>query len=328
MATAVAGTQATQAIAVAQLHVGEVVPNSNWCANFVSQVYKEAGLSSFFSATGSVPTLVGEFTGKTSKNITSAQPGDLIVFGDNEHVMLYEGSGKVIGTATDTSTNISRVIETDWNNVYTNSGAKGPSLVIHTNLDNSDPTIKHTLANFISISDSADFGSPTAAANNYFQGIAKWLNPNAPDVVNYQDALNANYGQYPPYWSTEQLDFLKQVDSTTPINQITVPDTIANDMQATLKTSGFQNLWGGQDPTQGQGFNSPIGDLTGAAGLIGNATDVLGKLTNASNWLHLGAMLVGVGLIGFGMVVIARDLGETGPQGLVSPMPIILKEGS
>jgi len=54
MATAVAGTQATQAIAVAQLHVGEVVPNSNWCANFVSQVYKEAGLSSFFSATGSV----------------------------------------------------------------------------------------------------------------------------------------------------------------------------------------------------------------------------------------------------------------------------------
>jgi len=39
-------------------------------------------------------------------------------------------------------------------------------------------------------------------------------------------------------------------------------------------------------------------------------------------------MLVGVGLIGFGMVVIARDLGETGPQGLVSPMPIILKEGS
>ena len=323
MADTVTGTQASTAIAVAQLHVGEQVPNSNWCANFVSQVYKEAGLSSIFSSTASVPNLVGQFTGKTSTNITSAQPGDLIVFGSNEHVMMYEGNGLVIGTATDVSTGISKVIETDWNNVYTDSGAKGPSMVIHTNLDNSDPTKNHTLANFIAISDSADYGSATAAANNYFQGVAKWLNPNAPDVVNYQDALNANYNGN--YWSQEQLDFLKQVDSKTPINEIQVPDTIANAMQATLKTSGFQNLWGGQDPTQGQGFNSPIGDLTGG---ISDLVTIAGKLTNASNWLHLGAMLVGVGLVGFGMVVVARDLGETGPQGLVSPMPIILKDGA
>jgi hypothetical protein len=61
--------------------------------------------------------------------------------------------------------------------------------------------------------------------------------------------------------------------------------------------------------------------LTAIAGL-------LGKFTNPANWLHLGAMLIGVGLVGFGLYMGSKDLGESGPQGLVSPMPIILKEGA
>lgn len=319
-ATGTTGTQASQTIDIARLSLGATQKDANQCANFVSQVFKDAGLSSVFKSTGYVPTLVNESAGKTSTDILSAQPGDLIVFGKNEHVMLYEGAGKVIGTST-LSSGVTKVLETDWNNVYTASGAKGPTLVIHTNLDNSAPTTK-TLADFIRISDPADYGLPTVGANNYFQGVAKWLNPNAPNVVNYQDALNANYGKN--YWTREQFDFLKQVDSATPINQIAVPDAIANDMQATLKTSGFQNLWGGVDPTQGKPIVAPS-DIAGALGGLG---DILGKLTNAVNWLHIGAMILGVGLVGFGLWTVTKDLNETGPQGLVSPMPIILKEGA
>src|ERR1035437_183432 len=65
----------------------------------------------------------------------------------------------------------------------------------------------------------------------------------------------------------------------------------------------------------------PTDPLTQIAG-------ILGKLTNPSNWLHLGAMLAGVALVGFGIYIGSKDLSETGPQGLVSPMPIILKEGA
>src|ERR1035437_4149187 len=250
------GTQASTVVDIAKLHVGETVPNSIWCANFVSQVYKEAGLSSVFKASGWVPTLVSQAAGKTSTDINSAQPGDLIVFGNNEHVMLYEGKGLVIGTATNVSTHVSSVIETDWNTVYTDSGAKGPKLVIHTNLDGSTPT-GHTLADFLKISDPADFGLPTVAANNYFRGIAKWLNPVSPDVTTYQDALKANTDYGGKLWTAEQMAFLQQVDSNTPINQIPVSDNIANAMQATLKTSGFQNLWGGVDTTQGKPIVAP-----------------------------------------------------------------------
>ena len=330
------GTQANQAIAAAQARLGQTVPNSTWCANFISEVYKSAGLSSVFSATGYVPTLVGQFSGKTSTDITTAKPGDLIVFGNNEHVMLYEGSSTVIGTATNVSTGVSTVIETNWSNVYTDSGAKGPSLVLHTNLDNSAPATSKTLYDFLKISNPADLGLPTVSANNYFSGVAQWLSPGSPAVSSYQDAVNTNSssdarlqdvlqggpGNNGAFWTPEQMAFLKQVDSNTPINQVTVPDTIATTMASTLKLSGFQNLWGGQDPTQGQGVNVPgLGDVTGLA-------TALGKLTNPVNWLHLGAMLVGVGLVGFGMWTVTKDLHETGPQGLVSPMPIMLKEGA
>src|ERR1035437_10643533 len=113
------GTQASQVVDIATLHIGETVPNSNWCANFVSQVYKEAGLSSVFKASGWVPTLVSQAAGKTTTNIMAAQPGDLIVFGNNEHVMIYAGNGHVIGTATSAATGVTKVVQTDMNSVFT-----------------------------------------------------------------------------------------------------------------------------------------------------------------------------------------------------------------
>jgi hypothetical protein len=312
--------KSTNAIATAQLHVGEVVPNSNWCAYFVSDVYKEAGLSSLFAATGYVPTLVSEFSGKTSKNITTAQPGDLIVFGNNEHVMMFEGGSTVIGTATDAS-GITRVVETNMNNVTTDSGAKGPSLVLHANLDGTLPAEK-TLYDFIKISDPADLGQPTAGANNYFSGVAAWLKPNAPHVSSYADAVSAKDSSGIPIWDPEELAFLKQVDSKTPINQLQVPDSLATAMASNLHLSGFQNLWGGQDTSQGQGVNVPgLGDITSIA-------NILGKFTNPANWLHAGAMVAGVGLIGFGAYAILRDVGTDSTTSAAPSMPVIIKEGA
>jgi hypothetical protein len=74
----------------------------------------------------------------------------------------------------------------------------------------------------------------------------------------------------------------------------------------------------------GQVVLGVAGDATG----LNQIAVLLGKFTNPSNWLHLGAMLAGVALVGFGMFTVARDLNETGPQGLVSPMPTILKQGA
>jgi hypothetical protein len=68
--------------------------------------------------------------------------------------------------------------------------------------------------------------------------------------------------------------------------------------------------------------------LTSIANTAAAAVGFLGKLTNPVNWLHIGAMLAGLGLVGFGLVMAARDLSSSGPEGMVNPMPIILKEGA
>jgi hypothetical protein len=75
-------------------------------------------------------------------------------------------------------------------------------------------------------------------------------------------------------------------------------------------------------------FTDPALKAAGDATGLGAIADILGKFTNPSNWLHLGAMLLGVGMVGFGVWTMTKDLNETGPQGLVSPMPIILKKGA
>ena len=289
------GAQANQAVAAAQSHLGETVPNSNWCANFVSQVFKEAGLASAFSASASVPTLVSEFSGKTSTNVTSAQPGDLIVFGNAEHVMMYEGSGQVIGTATEAS-GVTKVIETNWNNVYTDSGAIGPSMVLHTNLDSSG-TLSQTITDTMQ-TQTAVF----KIVQQYYIAGKTWDqlisdNPQANNQTINWPALATKLG----------------ATTTQPINLSQL--TILNGVETLVAG----NWWDGVVKTA-----QDAAQATGIAAVV----SALGKLTNPANWLHLGAMLAGVALVGFGMVVVARDLGETGPQGLVSPMPIILKEGS
>jgi hypothetical protein len=77
------------------------------------------------------------------------------------------------------------------------------------------------------------------------------------------------------------------------------------------------------------GFTTDVFDAIGKAlDPLAQIAAFLDKLTNPSNWLHIGAMFVGVGLVGFGLYLAARDISGSGPDGIVSPMPIILKEGA
>ena len=91
---------AQSVLAAATARLGEVT-NENACATFVSQVFKAAGAGSAFPFSGWVPTIVGSFSGaQISNDPQTAMPADLIVFGKNEHIAIYEGSGQVIGTGT------------------------------------------------------------------------------------------------------------------------------------------------------------------------------------------------------------------------------------
>jgi hypothetical protein len=112
----------------------------------------------------------------------------------------------------------------------------------------------------------------------------------------------------------------------SPENEATIISTLKPYLGKAWTDSSFvaaiNKIYKMMDP----GFD-PLG-IGGIAGAIGNIAGLLGKFTNPANWQHLGAMLIGVGLVGFGLYMGSKDLGESGPQGLVSPMPIILKEGA
>jgi hypothetical protein len=317
------GVQANTVIATAQSQIGTTVPNSNWCANFVSDVFKQAGFASAFSATGYVPTLVTEFAGKTSTDINSAQPGDLIVFGKNEHVMMYEGSGQVIGTLT--SGTRTTVQETSINNVITDSGAKGPSLVLHTNLDGSAPASFQTInANFgtyfkglASLPQSgytSDYIITNQDVNNWAEGM----------LETYSSPYNAGGGSYVggQGWTEASGKLFKAAAIASAMSYVGKPVSALPDQIAITNAPGYSGT--GPAPDLAVSLD-PLATLGNAAT---NIAGLLGKFTNPANWLHFGAMVIGVGLIGFGMWTVVGDLRETGPQGLVSPMPIILKEGA
>jgi cell wall-associated NlpC family hydrolase len=55
--------------------------------------------------------------------------------------------------------------------------------------------------------------------------------------------------------------------------------------------------------------------------------DAVGKLTNPANWLHVGAMILGVGMIGFGVYSGMKNINSDETPSAPS-MPIILKEGA
>jgi hypothetical protein len=117
----------------------------------------------------------------------------------------------------------------------------------------------------------------------------------------------------------------------TLLKDIPVLDNVANDMATNAGKKGFQNIWApipdlwqSTDTSQGK----PIVAPTDIAGALNGISDLIGKLTNPANWLHIGAMLAGVGLVGFGLYMGLKDISAPEQSGGGSPMPIILKEGA
>lgn len=87
-------------VADARSHLGEARTNQD-CANFVSQVYKEAGHGSVFGSSNRVATIVSKFPADRIQNTDLNSIGDLVVFGDDEHIMIFSDArdGKCVGTA-------------------------------------------------------------------------------------------------------------------------------------------------------------------------------------------------------------------------------------
>ena len=75
----------------------------NGCADFVSEAFAvgcgTAKVPMPFTKSGWVPDIVSQFPPSAiTSDVGSARPADLIIFGDNEHVMIYTGNGYVVGT--------------------------------------------------------------------------------------------------------------------------------------------------------------------------------------------------------------------------------------
>ncbi len=130
-------TPADAVIGAARSHIGET-QCLTCCASFVSSVFAEAKVypviaGRTWSASSWVPTIVGEFpASQQSTGILDGLPGDLVIFGDNEHIMLYAGSGHVVGTGTGKD-GITRVVEVLMKDVVTATG-KGFSRILFTGL--------------------------------------------------------------------------------------------------------------------------------------------------------------------------------------------------
>jgi hypothetical protein len=122
------------------------------CASFVSEAFTAgtaaAHVAMPFGATASVPALVGEFD-PTEVELLSAtskvptKPADLIVFGDNAHVMIYSGNGNVCGTSGKAGSNGvlipgSTTVVVDFPMASISPPA---TKVLHTNMDAGDTVI-------------------------------------------------------------------------------------------------------------------------------------------------------------------------------------------
>jgi len=98
-------TEAAKILSIAQAKLGDrysfaaVGPNTFDCSGFVYYVYKQAGLLDRIG--GSRRTVAGYHNwflnhGTVSKTLADAQPGDLLVWGDNHHTGIYVGNGYAI----------------------------------------------------------------------------------------------------------------------------------------------------------------------------------------------------------------------------------------
>jgi hypothetical protein len=105
------------------------------CASVVSAAVANSGVGPqmvgvSWSGSSNVPNIVGEFPAALrSTDLSSAQLGDLIVFGASAHLMIYAGNDQVVGNVTDATTNVTTVAQVDISKV-----SPAFSMVLHTGL--------------------------------------------------------------------------------------------------------------------------------------------------------------------------------------------------
>lgn len=137
-------TTAADVIAQARKHLGDELPQ-NSCARFVCQVFAEAG-APLPHPSAWVPTLVAQWPADDrDTDPSSAEPGDLVIFGDSEHVMISTGNGMVIGTGGGPGGQT--VAEVHASSIYTGNHPYSPghstvSLILHAILSQPEATMK------------------------------------------------------------------------------------------------------------------------------------------------------------------------------------------
>lgn len=105
VAASTSPTEADQIIAIASAQLGDKYsfastgPKTFDCSGFVFYVYKQAGLLDRIG--GKRRTVAGYHNwfnnnGTVSKSIDDAQPGDVLVWGNNHHTGIYVGDGYAI----------------------------------------------------------------------------------------------------------------------------------------------------------------------------------------------------------------------------------------
>ena len=104
-AAAAPQTQADQIVAIAQAQLGDKYafastgPKTFDCSGFVYFVYKQAGLIDKIG--GKRRTVAGfhnwfSQNAKVSRSLADAQPGDVLIWGNNKHTGIYVGGGYAI----------------------------------------------------------------------------------------------------------------------------------------------------------------------------------------------------------------------------------------
>jgi hypothetical protein len=141
-------SRAQTVIQVARFEMGKRT-SDNGCASEVSLIFKQAGAASAFKQSSSVKTIVSSFkAADISTSIGTAELADLIVFGDDEHVMVYSGNGLVIGTWT--HPNAATIVgEVSATSVVTDNHRTPPTIskILHTHLTGvADPDNKTIVA--------------------------------------------------------------------------------------------------------------------------------------------------------------------------------------
>ena len=269
------------------------------CSSFVQFLYQQAGIA--LPRTADQQYKATQTLQVANPSTATLQPGDLLFFGgwdtpENmpgyagiQHVAIYAGNGNIIQEGGTTAGNV---------NVTPLSAYEG-----------------HFIAATRPFADSGDTGIASQIVAGMTPGtlvdataVAAALKPFIDKGLTWGDALKDPVAS--KYVSQAWLDKygIKTTDKVT-----------LNGMMALQQ--------GGTNPGVVNPFDPVLGAVGDATGL-GTIADILGKFTNPANWLHLGAMAAGGGLVVFGMIIVARDLNETGPQGLVSPIPVMLKHGA